>query len=133
MNWVDKEWSTTEQVSGGEMVSQFPSLAMGTADGQMPQVPSTEIESVTYTGGGSLNNNSSTNPGGNKGGGGGKKSSTKKKEDEIERYHTINKEMDAINRKMDRAAGAKDAAFGKSKLPYIQQEIDAINDLIEKH
>jgi hypothetical protein len=121
MNWVDKEWSTTEQVSGGEMVSQFPSLAMGTADGQMPQVPSTKIESVTYNGGGSLNNFSSTNSGGKKpgGGGGAKKSSKKKKEDEIERYHVINKEMDAINRKMEKAANAKDAAFGRDKLPYI--------------
>ena len=65
--------------------------------------------------------------------GGGKKDSTKKKEDEIERYHKINKEIDAINRKMDRAAGAKDAAFGRDKLPYIQQEIDAIDKLIDKH
>lgn len=65
--------------------------------------------------------------------GGGKKDSTKKKEDEIERYHKVNKEIDAINRKMDRAAGAKDAAFGRDKLPYIQQEIDAIDKLIDKH
>ena len=56
-----------------------------------------------------------------KSGGEVKKSSTKKKSDEIERYHTVNKEMDAVQRKMDRAAGSKDAVFGKNKLSYIQK------------
>jgi hypothetical protein len=58
-----------------------------TADGKKPMVPSTEIESVTYTGGGSLNNGSSSNKGGNSG----KKTSEAKKpkSDIVDRYKEV--------------------------------------------
>ena len=116
-----KTWQVgTEEMDGVIPVAQ---INMGTT-GDAPD--------IKYVGSGSVSPSATT--GNNSGGGGGgKKKSTKKKEDEIERYHVVNKEMDAINRKMERAAGAKDAAFGRNKLPYIQQEIDAINDLIDKH
>jgi hypothetical protein len=85
--------------------------------------------SVTFIGNGNVSPTSTTP----KGGGGSKKSSTKKKSDEIERYHTVNKEIESIESKMSRASSAKDNAFGKNKIPYINKEIDALNELIEKH
>ena len=134
IEWTDKEWSNTEQVDGGEVVSQLPSLAMATNDGQV-MVPSTEIESVTYTGGGSLNNFSSTNTGGPPAGGGGKKSKKEKKDPnkDIERYHTITKEIEDLNKELSRTEAKKDQAFGKSKLPFIQDEINTIDQLIAKN
>jgi hypothetical protein len=84
---------------------------------------------VKFIGNGSISPTSK----GKSSGGGGKKDSTKKKSDEIERYHTVNKEIESIESKMSRASSAKDNAFGKNKIPYINKEIDALNELIEKH
>jgi hypothetical protein len=74
---------------------------MEDGNGNMPQVPSTEIESLTYTGGGSFNNNSGTNSGGNSGGGGGggsksKKAEKGKKSEVVERYKQIEDKLDDI-------------------------------------
>jgi hypothetical protein len=110
-SWVETEYSETRQVPGGELHSALPSMTMETLDGHKPQVPSTEIESVTYTGGGNLNNFSSTNSGGPPAGGGGGKKSKKEKKDpnkDIERYHTITKEIEDLNKELSRTEAKKD-------------------------
>lgn len=96
------------------------------------QIPT--IKSLTYNGpAGKTINTNAVKKANSKKGGSSKKDSTKKKSDEIERYHTVNKEIESIESKMSRASSAKDNAFGKNKIPYINKEIDALNELIEKH
>jgi hypothetical protein len=36
MDWIDTEYSVTEQVDGGTLVSQMPALKMMTNDGKAP-------------------------------------------------------------------------------------------------
>ena len=96
------------------------------------QIPT--IKSLTYNGpAGKTINTNAVKKANSKKGGSSKKDSTKKKSDEIERYHTVNKEIESIESKMSRASSAKDNAFGKNKIPYINKEIDALNELIKKH
>lgn len=131
-SWDETEWSNTEQVDGGELVSRFPSLAMQTADGEGPMVPSPEIESLTYDGGGAMNNNSTVNKGGNTGNGGGNgggggstpKHSAKnasKYESIKDRYSTIKSSIDEVQRSVDALSDAEDDAWGASKVRNIQK------------
>lgn len=150
-DWVDREYSQTEQVSGGELTSALPSLTMSTPDGTMPQVPSAEIESLTYTGGGSLNNYSQTNSGGGSPGGGGKgggggstpskvkkqsKASKKKVED---RYADITSTIDSLQKSIDRFNDSADEAWGMGKIKnmktanlLLQQQIKNYGKLAEE-
>lgn len=64
----------------------------------------------------------------NKGGGGGG-SEKKNLDDELERYHEIDKTLERLNRQYDKISKAKDRAFGKSRLNLIQQEIKATEEL----
>lgn len=68
--------------------------------------------------------------GGGGGGGGGSRSKKdlKNAEDEIERYHVIDKTIEVLSKKYDKLSAAKDAAFGLQRLKYIEQE----NKLLEK-
>ena len=133
-DWVDREYSQTEQVSGGELTSALPSLTMSTPDGTMPQVPSAEIESLTYTGGGSLNNYSQTNSGGGspggggKGGGGGSGSKPTKKKAEKrdsmkveDRYSTVKAAIDDVQREMDKFSANQDDMWGGAKLNALKK------------
>ena len=132
VNWVDTEYSTTTQQSGGEVVSQIPSMAVGTPDGGSVQVPSPEVESLTYTGGGSYNNNSSQNTGGggNGGGGGGskKKADTVKKTDVVDRYKEITDALEDNAKAMDNASKAADGLYGAAKI----KNMNTINNLLKK-
>lgn len=55
----------------------------------------------------------------------------KKYEDEIERYHEINAELEDLERQLDAIAEAKDRAFGPDKLAYMDQEIAKQRELAE--
>ena len=65
------------------------------------------------------------------GGSGGSKKQKKDKNTEIERYHEINEELQDLQRIYDNISKAKDRAFGKTKLSYLAQELQATEDLIE--
>lgn len=132
-DWVDREYSQTEQVSGGELTSALPSLTMSTPDGTMPQVPSAEIESLTYTGGGSLNNYSETNSGGptsngSKGGGGSSKAPEKKddpgKRESLkiaDRYSTVQAAIDDTQRSLDKLDDTMSDMWGGPKLAALRK------------
>lgn len=62
---------------------------------------------------------------------GGSSSSGSKKE--MERYHTVSKQMESLEKQYDTISSKKDASFGANKLEYMQQEIDALDDLIAKN
>ena len=101
----------------------MPVMAMST-DGSVPQ-----ISGVTKKPGGIHNNSSSRNAGGksSSGGGGGGKSSQKKKKDptdERERYHVINNQLEDNTKLLEQMSKAKDRAYGKSKLSYMDAEIE---------
>lgn len=66
--------------------------------------------------------------GGSGGGGSRSKKDLKDANDEIERYHVIDKTIDVLAKKYDRLSASKDAAFGLQRLKYIEQE----NKLLEK-
>lgn len=100
-------------------------------EGAEESVTALRIKTANYVGGGNI----STKKGGtgrhsdnnkkSKGSGGGKtrsKKEPKKSEDEIERYHKINKTIDSLSKKYDKLSAAKDAAFGSQRLKYIEQE-----------
>ena len=52
-------------------------------------------------------------------------------DDEIERYHEINEELEDINRNLNRISKEKDKAFGQAKLDMIDAEIAATEELID--
>jgi hypothetical protein len=122
---IGEEYDTVTSVSGYEEVKEtlmIPQINVNGGDDNQ--------SSVKFIGNGNVSPTSTSKK---SGGGGSKKSSTKKASDEIERYHTVNKEKELIESKMSRAEGKKDAAFGRDKLPYIEQEIKALDELIGKH
>ena len=59
-----------------------------------------------------------------------KEKSKKLAEDEIDRYHEIQEELDDINKGLDKITKAKERAFGANKLNYIDQEIAKTEQLI---
>lgn len=69
------------------------------------------------------------------GGGGGSKKDKKKASDEIERYHTIKKQLDNLSREYDNLSAAKDRAFGANRLRVMDQEAAKLEEQIaaQKH
>lgn len=131
IEWEDKEWSHTEQMSGGEITEAFPQITANTHDGKVPQVPGPKIKSLTYTGGGGAAKASSVNNGGgSKGGGGGsgsKKNNFKKKEKPKEseplekRYANIESSINKNTRALERLSEAEDDAWGAAKYKNLQK------------
>lgn len=82
----------------------------------------------TGSGGGRHNN------GGNKGGGGGgsKKHAEKKDSSDDTRYHTILNQLEDLQSEYDAISEAADRAFGLDKLDLIDDQVSAIDDLINK-
>ena len=72
------------------------------------------------------------------GGGGGSRAPERKKlglkdlDEELERYHVINNQLEDMEHKLDQISTAKDRAFGKNKLKAMDQEEDALENLLEK-
>lgn len=146
--WTDREFSYTEQVDGGEVVSQMPSLKMKSQDGkessnaQMPKIKTNKVVSGVYTGGGKYNNGSSINTGGKKNGGGSKNKPTKQtteKSDVVDRYKEITDSLDNIKRAQDKVKNGLDQLYGKSRLDAmdeyqaeLQKEIDLLDTKAKK-
>lgn len=66
------------------------------------------------------------------GGGGGKKSHADTKSfSDKERYHTIKNQIEDLNAEYDDLNDAKDRAFGKDRLKYMDQEISKTDELIK--
>lgn len=68
--------------------------------------------------------------GGGGGGGGGSQKDKKKSSDEIERYHTIKKQLDNLSREYDNLSAAKDRAFGANRLRIMDQETAKLEEQI---
>lgn len=68
--------------------------------------------------------------GGGGGGGGGSQKDKKKASDEIERYHTIKKQLDNLSREYDNLSAAKDRAFGANRLRVMDQETAKLEEQI---
>ena len=97
------------------------------------QVAGTAIKTITPNGnfGGNIDfsnakynggSGGKSSGGGGGGGGGGSQKDKKKSSDEIERYHTIKKQLDNLSREYDNLSAAKDRAFGANRLRVMDQE-----------
>lgn len=104
------------------------------------QVAGTAIKTITPNGnfGGNIDfSNAKYNggsggksSGGGGGGGGGSQKDKKKSSDEIERYHTIKKQLDNLSREYNNLSTAKDRAFGANRLRVMDQEAAKLEEQI---
>ena len=133
-------YSSKPATSDPEVAEADMRLTSFSGDGKPP-----EIKGLRKKASGGMNNYSSSNSGGKKpgssGGGGGNKkpkqrvkadSSMKKVlEEEAERYHEITNSLESLGFELDRVAEAKDRAFGKDKLKYMDEEADLLQKQIK--
>lgn len=82
------------------------------------------------SGGAGLVSGGKSSGGGGGGGGGGSQKDKKKASDEIERYHTIKKEIGNLSREYDNLSAAKDRAFGANRLRVMDQEAAKLEEQI---
>lgn len=132
--WIDTEYQTTEQTSGGELHTALPAMATETLDGKGVQVPSPKVTKLTYTGGGSFNNFSSSNPGGKQPKGSSskpKKAEKKKESDVLDRYKEIDDALDDLQDTMEDVNKATDRLYGASRIKQMQKYNDMIKDEIK--
>lgn len=104
---------------------------------QVPQIHpkgSSSAGGITVTppssGGAGLVSGGKSSGGGGGGGGGGSQKDKKKSSDEIERYHTIKKQLDNLSREYDNLSAAKDRAFGANRLRIMDQEAAKLEEQI---
>lgn len=104
---------------------------------QVPQIHpkgSSSAGGITVTppssGGAGLVSGGKSSGGGGGGGGGGSQKDKKKSSDEIERYHTIKKEIDNLSREYDNLSAAKDRAFGANRLRVMDREAAKLEEQI---
>lgn len=119
--------STADMSASGSNFADFLEAAgLGTVDfksditatGVVPDFnPSKYISDANSSGGGG-------------GGGGGSQKDKKKASDEIERYHTIKKQIDNLSREYDNLSAAKDRAFGTNRLRIMDQEAAKLEEQI---
>lgn len=119
--------STADMSASGDTFANFMEAAgLTTADftgdvtatGVVPNFdPSKYISDANSSGGGG-------------GGGGGSQKDKKKASDEIERYHTIKKQLDNLSREYDNLSAAKDRAFGANRLRVMDQEAAKLEEQI---
>lgn len=84
----------------------------------------------TYgTGGRAMGSTPKTSSGG---GGGSSKHAEKKNDSDKERYHTVLNQLEDLNAEYDDISKAKDRAFGKDRLDYMDAEIKKTDELIAK-
>lgn len=84
-----------------------------------------DLSNAKYNGG-----SGGKSSGGGGGGGGGSQKDKKKASDEIERYHTIKKQLDNLFREYDNLSAAKDRAFGANRLRVMDQEAAKLEEQI---
>ena len=104
---------------------------------QVPQITpkgGSSAGGITVTppssGGAGLVSGGKSSGGGGGGGGGGSQKEQKKSSDEIERYHTIKKEIGNLSREYDNLSAAKDRAFGANRLRVMDQEAAKLEEQI---
>ena len=123
--------STAEMSASGSSFADFMAAASGAAGSPM------KVEdfqsNVTATGvvpdfnPGKYISDANSSGGG---GGGGSQKDKKKSSDEIERYHTIKKQLDNLSREYDNLSAAKDRAFGANRLRVMDQEAAKLEEQI---
>ena len=117
--------------------------------------PALQVKSAHKTSGGNISHANSSGGraarggggggGGRRGGGGGgggrrgggraarrNSEQMKKPSEEIERYHTIGKQLDSLTKQYDKISKAKDRAYGTSKVKLMDQEIAKQKQIIAK-
>ena len=117
--------------------------------------PALQVKSAHKTSGGNISHANSSGGraarggggggGGRRGGGGGggrrggggraarrNSEQMKKPKDEVERYHTISKQLDSLTKQYDKVSKAKDRAYGTSKVKLMDQEIAKQKQIIAK-
>ena len=108
--------------------------------------PALQVKSAHKTSGGNISHANSSGGraargggggGGRRGGGGGRAArrnseQMKKPSEEIERYHTIGKQLDSLTKQYDKISKAKDRAYGTSKVKLMDQEIAKQKQIIAK-
>lgn len=127
----------TLRPDGGYEVKPIPlSGEQSLAAGSQIYVPKIKSKSM---GGGSYKKidaptptlgNKKTSSGG--GGGGSSKHAEKKNDSDKERYHTVLNQLEDLNAEYDDLSKAKDRAFGKDRLDYMDAEIKKTDELIAK-
>lgn len=116
MSASTKDFNTFMQNAAGLGTVNFTSDV--TATGVVPDFnPGKYISDANSSGGGG-------------GGGGGSQKDKKKASDEIERYHTIKKQLDNLSREYDNLSAAKDRAFGANRLRVMDQEAAKLEEQI---
>lgn len=90
------------------------------------------LQSKYGGGGGGGAKNANTKPSGGKGGGGGSKNKTKEEklryEDEVERYHEQNKELERVQEKLDMIDKMKERTYGKKHIAQLEAETAALRE-----
>ena len=128
------EYKTLEVPMSSWDVMYTPGNTFSTRDGTFTSVNSTfnekansytvtAVKAVTNKGtkGGNIGGSTPKTSGG--GGSKAKKLDKKDPEDEIERYHHVNKTLDRLSNQLDEVDKKKSRIYGKSYLDYISQEI----------
>lgn len=126
--------STAEMSASGSSFADFMAAASDAAGSPM-EVKDFQ-SNVTATGvvpdfnPGKYISDANSSGGGGGGGGGGSQKDKKKSSDEIERYHTIKKQLDNLSREYDNLSAAKDRAFGANRLRVMDQEAAKLEEQI---
>ena len=107
--------------------------------------PALQVKSAHKTSGGNISHANSSGGRAARGGGGGgggrrgggraarrNSEQMKKPSEEIERYHTIGKQLDSLTKQYDKISKAKDRAYGTSKVKLMDQEIAKQKQIIAK-
>ena len=124
-NTTTKTW--VERYEPVEETMQVAQINTGDKVGTPPKVT---FRGASSSGGVSPSSISSGSGGGG-GGGSRSKKEPKKSDDEIERYHVIDKTIDSLSKKYSRLSAAKDAAFGAQRLKYIERENKLLQEQYE--
>lgn len=126
--------STAEMSASGSSFANFMAAASDAAGSPMEvkdfQSNVTATGTVPDFNPGKYISDANSSGGGGGGGGGGSQKDKKKSSDEIERYHTIKKQLDNLSREYDNLSAAKDRAFGANRLRIMDQETAKLEEQI---
>lgn len=126
--------STAEMSASGDTFAKFMEAASGAAGSPMKvedfQSNVTATGTVPDFNPSKYISDANSSGGGGGGGGGGSQKDKKKSSDEIERYHTIKKQLDNLSREYDNLSAAKDRAFGANRLRVMDQEAAKLEEQI---
>ncbi|MCC8173198.1 MAG: hypothetical protein LIO65_02040 [Odoribacter sp.] len=146
-DWTD--WETTDvQYVDAENLTERTGIKISTADGQeaggqisvapteTTKLASTNLSNITKHSSGSYNNYSSSNSGGSSPGSSGSSSSDEPDvedylEDEIDLYHDINLELQAISTNLSRLQKQESKLTGQALLDNLNDQLATLNDQID--